>query len=71
MTKVIVCLKEDLSNVIGSTSDLENVRLKIHNKSLWSAIISPVKAETGNLKVDLIETTMLLNIEANLVEFAD
>ena len=69
--KVCICLKEDLSNVVSSSSNLEDVGLEVRNQSLRSAIVRSVKAEAGNFETDLIEAAVLLNIETNLVEFTD
>ena len=71
MPEVAIGLEEDLSNVVGSPSYLENVSLQVGNKGLRCAVVSLVEAIAGNFETDLVEAAVLLDIEADLVEFSD
>jgi hypothetical protein len=71
MPEVAIGFKEDLSNVVGSPSYLENVSLQVGNKGLRCAVVSLVEAIAGNFETDLVEAAVLLDIEADLVELSD
>ena len=71
MAEVAIGFKEDLSNVVGSSGNLENIALQVGNKGLRCAVISLVKAIAGDFETDLIEAAVLLNIKANLVELSN
>jgi len=71
MAEVAIGFKEDLSNVVSSSCNLENVTLQVSNKGLRCAVVSLVKAIAGNFETDLVEAAVLLNIEADLVELAN
>ena len=71
MAEVAIGFKEDLSNVVSSSCNLENVTLQVGNKGLRCAVVSLVKAIAGNFETDLVEAAILLNIEADLVELAN
>ena len=71
MAKVAIGFKEDLSNVVSSSCNLENIALQVSNKGLRLAIVSLVEAIAGNFETDLIEAAVLLNIKADLVELAN
>ena len=70
LSEIVVWLKEEGSNAIKLSSDLENICLKVTNDGLRLAIISLIKAEAGDLEVELVEAAILLDIEANLVKLA-
>ena len=71
LSEIVVWLKEEGSNAIELSSDSENIWLKVSNNRLRLAIISLIKAEAGDLEVKFVEAAVLLDIEANLVEFAN
>ena len=71
MAEVVIGFKEDLSNVVSSSSNLENIALQVGDKGLRRAVISLVKAIAGDFETDLIEAAVLLNIKANLVELSN
>ena len=71
MAEVAIGFEEDLSNVVSSSGNLENVRLQVCDKGLRCAIVSLVEAIAGNFETDIIEAAVLLNIKADLVELAN
>jgi len=71
MAEIAIRFKEDLSNVVSSSGNLENVALQVGDKGLRFAVISLVKAIAGDFETDLIEAAVLLNIKANLVELSN
>ena len=71
MPEVAIGFKEDLSNVVGSPSYLENVSLQVSNKGLRCAVMSFVEAIAGNFETYLVEAAVLLDIETDLVELAN
>ena len=71
MAEVVIGFKEDLSNVVSSSGNLENIALQVGDKGLRRAVISLVKAIAGDFETDLIEAAVLLNIKANLVELSN
>ena len=71
MAEVAIGFEEDLSNVVSSSGNLENVRLQVSDKGLRCAIVSLVEAIAGNFETDIIEAAVLLNIKADLVELAN
>ena len=68
--EIAIKLKVDSHNAVHLSCNFEKVGLKVCNEGVGSAVISFVEAVSGDLKVEFVEAALLLDVEADLVEFA-
>lgn len=71
LAHVCVFSEENLSNLVHSISESEELGLEIEDHVVHGAVVGLVEAETGNFEGELVKAAGLLHVKTDLVEFSN
>ena len=71
MSEVDVGGEEDLSDLVGRASQLENGVGEIFDQAVDGTVVRFIEAEAGDLEAEFVEAAALLDVETDLVELAN
>lgn len=71
LAHVCIFREENLSDLVHSISESEELGLEIEDHVVHGAVVGLVEAETGNFEGELIEAAGLLHVKTDLVEFSN